>query len=51
MPGSDTWRSLSGGRTAGALLNGEDVSGLVKYTEEVGNMASAVSGYMPVRES
>lgn len=31
------------------LLNGEDVSGLIR-TEEVGNMASAVSGYMPVRE-
>ena len=30
------------------LLNGEDVSGLIR--EEVGNMASAVSGYMPVRE-
>ena len=31
------------------LLKGEDVSGLIR-TEEVGNMASAVSGYMPVRE-
>ena len=27
------------------LLNGEDVSGLIR-TEEVGNMASTVSGYM-----
>lgn len=32
------------------LLNGEDVSGLIR-TEEVGNMASAVSGYMPVRKT
>ena len=31
------------------FLNGENVSGLIR-TEEVGNMASAVSGYMPVRE-
>lgn len=31
------------------LLNGENVSGLIR-TEEVGNMASAVSGYLPVRE-
>lgn len=31
------------------LLNGEDVSALIR-TEEVGNMASAVSVYPPVRE-
>lgn len=31
------------------LLNGENVTGLIR-TEEVGNMASAISGYMPVRE-
>ena len=31
------------------LLNGEDVSGLIR-TEEVGNMASATSGYLFVRE-
>lgn len=31
------------------LLNGENVSGLIR-TEEVGNMASATSGYLPVRE-
>lgn len=31
------------------LLNGEDVSGLIR-TEEVGNMASATSGYLSVRE-
>lgn len=30
-------------------LNGENVSGLIR-TEEVGNMASAVSAYRPVRE-
>ncbi|MCC8027318.1 MAG: (d)CMP kinase [Clostridium sp.] len=30
------------------ILNGENVSGLIR-TEEVGNMASAVSVYMPVR--
>lgn len=29
-------------------LNGENVSGLIR-TEEVGNMASATSGYIPVR--
>lgn len=31
------------------LLNGENVTDLIR-TEEVGNMASAVSGYRPVRE-
>ena len=31
------------------ILNGENVNGVIR-TEEVGNMASAVSGYMPVRE-
>ena len=31
------------------LLNGENVSGLIR-TEEVGNMASATSGYLSVRE-
>ena len=31
------------------FLNGENVSGLIR-TEEVGNMASATSGYLPVRE-
>lgn len=31
------------------ILNGENVSGLIR-TEEVGNMASATSGYLPVRE-
>ena len=31
------------------LLNGEDVSGLIR-TEEVGNMASAASAFPPVRE-
>ena len=31
------------------LLNGENVSGLIR-TEEVGNMASATSAYLPVRE-
>lgn len=31
------------------ILNGENVSGLIR-TEEVGNMASATSVYMPVRE-
>lgn len=31
------------------LLNGENVTGLIR-SEEVGNMASATSGYMPVRE-
>lgn len=31
------------------LLNGENVTGLIR-TEEVGNMASAISGYKPVRE-
>ena len=31
------------------LLNGENVNAMLR-TEEVGNMASAVSGYMPVRE-
>ena len=31
------------------LLNGENVSGLIR-SEEVGNMASAISGYLPVRE-
>ena len=31
------------------VLNGEDVSGLIR-TEEVGNMASATSVYLPVRE-
>ncbi len=31
------------------ILNGEDVSGLIR-TEEVGNMASATSIYLPVRE-
>lgn len=31
------------------LLNGENVSGLIR-TEEVGNMASSTSGYLPVRE-
>lgn len=31
------------------ILNGENVSGLIR-TEEVGNMASASSGYIPVRE-
>ena len=31
------------------LLNGENVNEFLR-TEEVGNMASAVSGYMPVRE-
>lgn len=31
------------------VLNGENVSGLIR-TEEAGNMASAVSGYLPVRE-
>lgn len=31
------------------LLNGENVSGLIR-TEEVGNMASATSGYRSVRE-
>lgn len=30
------------------ILNGENVSGLIR-TEEVGNMASATSGYAPVR--
>ena len=31
------------------LLNGENVTGLIR-TEEVGNMASAISGYKTVRE-
>lgn len=31
------------------ILNGENVSGLIR-TEAVGNMASATSGYLPVRE-
>lgn len=31
------------------ILNGEDVSGLIR-TEEVGNMASAISVYLPVRD-
>ena len=31
------------------ILNGENVTGLIR-TEEVGNMASATSVYMPVRE-
>ena len=31
------------------FLNGENVSGLIR-TEEVGNMASATSGYLFVRE-
>jgi len=31
------------------ILNGENVSGLIR-TEEVGNMASSTSGYLPVRE-
>lgn len=31
------------------ILNGENVSGLIR-TEEVGNMASATSGYLPVRK-
>ena len=31
------------------LLNGENVTGLIR-TEEVGNMASATSGYLPVRQ-
>lgn len=31
------------------LLNGENVTGVIR-TEEVGNMASAISGYVPVRE-
>lgn len=31
------------------ILNGEDVSGLIR-TEEVGNMASATSVYLPVRK-
>lgn len=35
--------------TQQVILNGENVSGLIR-TEEVGNMASATSGYLPVRE-
>lgn len=35
--------------TQQVILNGENVSGLIR-TEEVGNMASVTSGFLPVRE-